>query len=182
MTHTPFVFLDIETTGMSPRTGGRVIEVGALRVEDHKVVARMDTLIDPQADIPYFITNITGIADEHVSSSPVFEDIVDELDVITKDAIFVAHNVNFDYGFIQHEYRQINRHFSMPRLCTVELSRAFFPFERGHSLSKIIERHGYTIANRHRAMDDARVLYQLYTDMLHQDPQKLFMHINRLIK
>lgn len=182
MKHTPFVFLDIETTGMSPRTGGRILEVGALRMEDHQIVSTMNTLIYPETDVPYFITNITGITDEHVSSAPLFEAVVDELDLITKDAIFVAHNVNFDYSFIQEEYRKLGRRFSRSRLCTVQLSRAFYPFEKGHSLSKIIERHGYDVESRHRAFDDAEILHRFFSDMHQHDSVKLFSHINHLIR
>lgn len=182
MSHTPFVFLDIETTGASPRSGGRVLEIGALRMEDYKIVETMDTLLYPETDVPYFITQITGIADEHVASAPLFDEIRQQLDELTRDAIFVAHNVNFDYGFIQEEYRKLDLRFSRQKLCTVQLSRALFPYERGHSLSKLIERHGYDVQRRHRAYDDAEVLYRFFGDMHAQDPVKLFAHINRLIR
>lgn len=182
MSHIPYVFLDVETTGMSPRTGGRIIEIGALRMENYKVVAKMNTFIYPETDIPYFITGITGITDSHVASAPLFHEIIDELDRITKDAIFVAHNVNFDYTFIQEEYRKLEKEFIRSRLCTVQLSRALHPNEKGHSLGKIIERYGYTVSNRHRAYDDAEVLYQLFIDMHKQDSVALKTHIDRLLR
>lgn len=182
MKHTPFVFVDIETTGMSPRTGGRILEIAALRMEDHQIVEKVDTLINPETDVPYFITTITGIADEHVAQAPLFADVIDELEHISKDAIFVAHNVNFDYGFIQEEYRKLGARFSRQRLCTVQLSRALFPFERGHSLGKIIERHGYQVSDRHRAFADAEVLYRFWRDMYQRDSLKLLATTNRLIR
>lgn len=182
MSHTPFVFVDIETTGMSPRSGGRVLEIAALRMENHQIVDSVSSLINPEIDVPYFITNITGIADEHVTNAPLFHEVVDDLERVTDGAIFVAHNVNFDYSFIQHEYRMLGKSFSRQRLCTVQLSRALHPFERGHSLAKLIERHGYQVDNRHRAFDDAEVLYRFFQDMHQKDPLKLFAHANRLIR
>ena len=182
MTHTPYVFLDIETTGMSPRTGGRIIEIGALRMENYKIVSKMNTFVYPETDIPYFITDITGITDEHVALAPLFHEICDQLDEITRDAIFVAHNVNFDYGFIQEEYRKIDKEFTRARLCTVQLSRALNPEQKGHSLGKIIERYGYAVNNRHRAYDDAEVLYRFFTDMRLHDDSMLQTHIQRLLR
>lgn len=176
------MFVDIETTGLSPRTGGRILEIAALRMEDHQIVAKVDTLINPETDVPYFITNITGIADEHVSSAPLFHEVIKDLESISKDAIFVAHNVNFDYTFIQEEYRKLGERFSRDRLCTVQLSRALYPYEKGHSLGKLIERHGYAVDNRHRAYDDAEVLYRFFNDMHILDSLKLFAHVNRLVR
>ena len=176
------MFLDVETTGMSPHSGGRIIEIGALRMEDYKVVSTMKSFIYPEIDIPYFITDITGITNKHVSSAPLFYEIIDELETISKDAIFVAHNVNFDYGFIQEEYRKLGRKFIRSRLCTVQLSRGLHPHEKGHSLGKIIERHGYNVNNRHRAFDDAQVLYQFFEEMHTKDEEALQVLINRLIR
>lgn len=167
---------------MSPRSGGRVLEIAALRMENHQIVDTVSSLINPESDVPYFITNITGIASEHVEQAPLFSDVIKDFERISKDAIFVAHNVNFDYSFIQHEYRLLGETFSRQRLCTVQLSRALYPFERGHSLGKLIERHGYRVDNRHRAYDDAEVLYRFFRDMRDKDEQKLLMHVNRLMR
>lgn len=182
MEHIPYVFLDVETTGMSPRSGGRIIEIGALRMENNVIVSKMKTFIYPETTVPYFITDITGITDEHIASAPLFSEIADELEMILKGSIFVAHNVNFDYGFIQEEYRKIGREFSHPKLCTVQLSRAFHPNEKGHSLGKIIERYDYSVDNRHRAYDDAEVLYRFFRDMHIQDATVLQSLVKRLIR
>lgn len=182
MTHTPLVFVDVETTGLSSRSGGRVLEIAAIRVENHTIVDTFNTLINPETNVPYFITNITGIRDDHVASAPLFSEVIKNIEATTKDAIFVAHNVNFDYNFIQDEFRKCGETFSRMKLCTVQLSRALYPFERGHSLGKIIERHGYTVDYRHRAYDDAEVLYRFFEDMYQKDPIKLLAHANRLIR
>lgn len=167
---------------MSPRSGGRVLEVGAIRVENGSVTGTMNTLVNPGVEVPYFITQITGIRHEHVVDSPVFAQVIPMLEEISKDAVFVAHNVNFDYKFIQSEYwRASETLFSRPRLCTVRLSRALYPFERGHSLNKIIDRHGYRVAHRHRAYDDAEVLWKFYKEHHDKDSDYLTQLMNKLL-
>ena len=178
----PLLFFDVETTGMGPKSGGRVLEVGALRVESGRVVATMNTLVDPEMPVPYFITGITGITDEHVAQSPVFADVIDELEALSRDALFIAHNVNFDYSFIRHEYGLLARHFDRDKLCTVRLSRALYPDAQGHSLGKLIERHGYRVNARHRAYDDAEVLHRFVHDSHEKNPDVTIRAIARLIQ
>lgn len=161
----PLVFVDVETTGLSPWKGDRVLEIGALRVENGKVVSKINTLLYPECDVPYYITQITGITDEHVTGAPLFADVWDEFETITKDATFVAHNVGFDYGFIQSEYRLLGKKFTRHKLCTVQLSKALYPKERSHKLESVIKRHRYKVNARHRAYDDAEVLYRFVTEM-----------------
>lgn len=179
---TPLLFFDVETTGMGPGKGGRILEIGALRVEKGEVVGEMNSLIDPEMPVPYFITTITGITDEHVAQSPLFCDVIDELETLSQDAVFVAHNVNFDYGFMQHEYGLLSRQFIRDKLCTVRLSRALFPHEKGHSLGKLIERHGYQVNARHRAYEDAEVLHRFVSDCYTRDAQATAGAIRRLIQ
>ncbi len=177
--HTPLVFVDVETTGLSARTGGRVIEIGAIRVENNKVVAKYKQLLHPGTDIPHFITNITGIKDEDVEKAPTFEEVAHDVSSFFKDALFVAHNVNFDYGFMQHEFLKAGLKFQKDRLCTVRLSRWWFPEQRSHSLDKIIQRHGFSIKNRHRAYDDAAVLHAFYEHLRAIDEVKLLLAMSK---
>jgi len=178
--HRPLVFLDIETTGGSAY-GCRVLEVGALRVEDNKVVATYSQLIHPEEPIPPFITGITGIDDAMVADAPTFDKIESELNRFLDGALFVAHNVGFDYGFIKQEHRRLGRDWNMDRMCTVRLSRALYPGERRHSLSHVIERHGYKVEKRHRAYDDAEVLARFYFDSLEKHGHELYGIMDRLV-
>ncbi len=161
--HRPLVFIDVETTGTSAQAG-RVIEVGALRVENMQVVKKINQLIYPETTIPWFITKLTNITNDDVWDQPTFAGIADELEAMLQDALFVAHNVQFDYSFIQHEFARMRRTFSSDRFCTAKLSRRLHPDHRRHSLDAIIERHGYTVANRHRAYDDAALLFTFFSD------------------
>jgi DNA polymerase-3 subunit epsilon len=161
----PLVFLDVETTGLGP-WNSRILEIGALRLEDGKVVATCNQVLDPQEPVPPFITNLTGIHAHETAGQPSFAEMLPQLKEIFQDAVFIAHNVDFDYSFFRAEFARLGQHFAMDKLCTVRLSRALFPSERSHKLDEVIRRGGYRVANRHRAYDDAAVLHQFYHDNL----------------
>lgn len=153
-----FTIVDVETTGGSPFFN-RVIEIGLLRVEKGEVVEEYQTLVNPEMLLPEYITKITGLTDEDLADAPVFAQVADEVLSKFEDAIFVAHNSQFDYGFLQEEFRRLGYGFSMPQLCTVRLSRALYPEFKRHNLTEIIERYEFECTNRHRAFDDAKVLW-----------------------
>ncbi len=180
MIHRPLVFIDIETTGASAYNS-RLLEIGALRVENNKIVKKYVQLVNPEEPVPRFITNLTGIKDEHVWNKPTFKDVASEIEDIFNDAIFVAHNVNFDYGFIKQEFKRLGVRFNKDRLCTVRLSRALYPGQRSHRLDEVIKAHGYLVKNRHRALDDAEVLHRFYTDSLQKYGVDLYRTMDRLL-
>ena len=153
----PVVFVDIETTGGSYRNS-RVLEVAAIRFEDGKIVKEFSTLVDPGTRIPPIITSITGITERDIVGAPVFEDIADELLEVLDGAVFVAHNVRFDYSFLKQEFAMIGTTFSPRLLCTVRLSRYLYSEHKGHSLEKLIARHSIPVLERHRALEDARAI------------------------
>src|SRR5688500_19454337 len=92
-----------------------------------------------------------------VADAPPFEAIADDIAARVEGRLFVAHNARFDYGFLRSEFRRIERRFRAPVLCTVRLSRAMMPDERGHSLHAVMHRHGTACDARHRALGDAKV-------------------------
>jgi DNA polymerase-3 subunit epsilon len=161
----PLVFVDVETTGMAA-WNSRILEIGALRVENGQVVAQYKQVLDPEEPVPYFITNLTGIAPDETTGKPLFGDITHKLAELFESAVFVAHNVSFDYGFFREEFRRLGDSFAMDKLCTVRLSKALYPAERSHRLDEVIRRSGYSVANRHRAYDDAEVLHKFYHENL----------------
>ena len=154
----PVVFVDIETTGGSYRNS-RVLEVAAIRYESGEVVQEFSTLINPETYIPSSITSLTGITEADIIDAPKFEDIADELYEVLSGAIFIAHNVRFDYSFLKNEFAHVGIDLSVKLLCTVRLSRALYSQHTGHSLAKLIERHNIPVAARHRALDDARAIH-----------------------
>ena len=162
----PVVFVDIETTGGSYRNS-RVLEVAAIRFEGGKIVKEFSTLLDPGTRIPPMITSLTGITESDIVGAPTFEDVADELLEILEGAVFVAHNVRFDYSFLKQEFAMIGTSFNPRLLCTVRLSRYLYSDQKGHSLEKIIARHSIPVLDRHRALEDARAI--LYFSQLAYD-------------
>lgn len=180
MKHRPLVLLDIETTGASARYA-RITEVGALRIEDHKVVARYSQLINPETPIPAFITKMTGISNQMVWEAPTFKGIADDLELFLSDAVFIAHNVNFDYSFIKTEFGRIGNTFNMDRMCSVQLSRRLYPEHRSHALDRVIERLGIDVKNRHRALDDAEVIWKFIQKEYERLGLDLFKTMDQLL-
>lgn len=154
-----FTIVDVETTGGSPLFN-RIIEIGLLRVENGQVVDEYQTLVNPMMVIPEYITKMTGIDDAQVEDAPSFAEIAGDIYDKFTDSIFVAHNAQFDYGFLKAEFRRQGLNLLSPQLCTVKLSRALYKEHKHHNLSAIIERFGFQCQNRHRAFDDAHVLWQ----------------------
>ena len=153
----PVVYVDIETTGGSARSS-RVLEVAAIRVEPDGTSREFSTLIDPETRVPAVITRITGITSGDIVGAPRFNDIADDLSDILSGAVFIAHNVRFDYSFLKMEFARLGIDFSPKLVCTVRLSRALYKLERGHSLAKLIERHEIPVLDRHRALADAHAI------------------------
>ena len=149
----PVVFVDIETTGGSYRTS-RVLEVAAIRYENGVETAQFSTLLNPETYIPSSITRLTGISDGMVVDAPVFNRIADELYELFEGAVFVAHNVRFDYSFLKQEFASVGIDFSPKLLCTVRLSRALERLAAGRT----------TIAIAHRLSTAARAQRVLVLD------------------
>ena len=163
MKHFPktFAIVDTETTGMRPPYA-RVIDIGIIRVENGKEVDRFQSLINPGVSVPSSIQRFTHITDEDLENAPPFEDIALQVHEMLAGAVFVAHNVAFDYGFMKSEFGRLNMDFSPERLCSVQLSRALYPQERSHSLESIINRYDIEVEARHRALPDADAVWQFF--------------------
>jgi DNA polymerase III subunit epsilon len=151
-----YAITDIETTG-SHASGNSIVEIGVVLWDGENVLDEFSTFIDPGVPIPRFITALTGITDEMVQGAPTFAQVADRLEELFEGAIFVAHNVNFDYSFIRAEFAAIGRNWNPPRLCTVRLARKAFPGKKSYGLNAICTWLGLTNEQAHRALSDARV-------------------------
>jgi DNA polymerase-3 subunit epsilon len=155
-------FVDLETTGSSPARE-RVTEVGVVSVEadgDDLRVTEWSSLVNPGVPIPSEIQWLTGISNEMVRAAPPFSALAEDLAARLHDAIFVAHNVRFDYGFLRAEFARCGLTWRAPTLCTVRLSRLLYPDRAPHSLDAIVARFSLDGETRHRALGDARVLWR----------------------
>ena len=112
-------------------------------------------MLNPERMIPKNITALTGIDQSMVAHAPRFADIADSLRKFMDGTIFVAHNVNFDYGFIKAEYERLGERFSMPKLCTVQQMRRTYPKLPSYSLANLTKHFGISMTRHHRAMSDA---------------------------
>lgn len=175
-------FVDVETTG-TRSSYDRIIEIGILRVEDNKLVKTFHSLINPQSYLPKEITMLTGITEQDIEHAPTFRLIKDDIFEMLKGCTFVAHNVRFDYAFLKHEFLRENIPYSAKQFCTVKLSRFLFPQWQRHNLDTIITQCHIECKNRHRAFDDAEVLFKFYQQLLQTMPtEKLEEAINRTMK
>lgn len=156
----PLVFIDLETTGAN-FARDRIIEIGLVEV-DADGVREWSTLVNPGVGIKPFITELTGIDDGMVVEAPAFAEVADELRERLRGRLFVAHNARFDYGFIKGEFARLGVDFKASVLCTVKLSRKLFPEHHRHNLDTLMTRHGIVADARHRALADARVLWDLW--------------------
>lgn len=156
----PYVVVDIETTGGNSQFQ-RITEVGMVRVVKGEVVDEWQSLVNPGRHIPSAITRLTGITNEMVAGAPSFADLAEEIDSFTEGAIFVAHNVNFDYGFIKQEFARLEQPFRRPKLCTVRESRKAHPGLPSYSLAALTEHFNIEMEQHHRALSDAKAAAQL---------------------
>jgi DNA polymerase-3 subunit epsilon len=157
----PVAFVDVETTGCYAGRH-RIIDVAVIGATGDRLDFEWQTLVHPGTRVSAGITALTGIDDAMLEGAPRFEGIAAELSRRLAGRVFVAHNARFDYGFIRREFARIESNWRAPSLCTVRLSRALFPGMSHHNLDAVMERHAITVENRHRALPDAQVLWQLW--------------------
>jgi DNA polymerase-3 subunit epsilon len=152
------VFIDLETTGATAHYD-RITEIGCVEVERGRLVGEWSTLVNPEMRIPPAIEALTGITAAMVEAAPTFAEIAEALAERLRGKLLVAHNARFDYGFLRNEFRRLDVDFSSKVVCTVKLSRKLYPQHRRHNLDSLIERHGIQCSERHRALGDARALW-----------------------
>lgn len=164
-----FVIVDTETTGLNTQTA-RVIEVGAVKVSGNEITKVYQELLNSVDNIPYFVQNLTGITSFQLMMEG--KDPKEELIKIREfigDDIFVAHNVTFDYRFLNSEFRR----YEIPvleneRICTCLTSKKIWPELHNHKLTTIKE--FLEIENvSHRALDDAMVCFEILKQAVEKD-------------
>ena len=121
-----YSIIDIETTGNAYK-GQKITELCVLLFDGKRIVDEFTSLVNPEQPISNRITSLTGITNAMVQEAPKFYEIAKEVEELTKDSIFVAHNVNFDYNIIRDEFKSLGFDFKRKKLCTVRLSRKIIP-------------------------------------------------------
>ncbi len=160
-----FALVDIETTG-SHAKGHGITEIAIIISDGNKELERWESLVDPGAPIPLHITRLTGIDDDMVAKAPPFHQIADELREWLGDAVFVAHNVGFDYSFIRGHYEFLGQTWKSPKLCTVRMARKLLPGHGSYSLGNLCRDLDIENDARHRAMGDCAATLELFHRMM----------------
>lgn len=150
-----YIVVDVETTGGRPPFD-RVTEIGAVKVRNHRVIAEWHSLINPQKAIPGRIVQLTGITNDMVSGAPLFAEVAESFMDFMGDGIFVAHSVNFDYGFIASEFEKVGRRFRFPKVCTCAGMRRSYPGLSSYGLGNLSRTFDIELTRHHRALSDAR--------------------------
>ncbi len=163
-----YAIIDIETTGGSSRLE-RITEIAIYLHDGHQVTGEYSTLVNPERNIPYYITNLTGITNEMVEDAPRFFEIARTIVEMTEGRIFVAHNARFDYSFIREEFKSLGYNFKRSILDTVTLSRKFFPGLSSYSLGNLCNDLRIDIRDRHRAAGDALATAKLFEMLMEKD-------------
>jgi DNA polymerase III subunit epsilon len=166
-----FAIIDIETTGTVHKYG-KITEIAIFIYNGKTITEQFVTLVNPEMDIPLPVTRLTGITNGMVSQAPRFYEIAKKIVEMTTGRIFVAHNVMFDYLFLQEEFKRLGYDFNRKRICTVQLSRKLLPGMKSYSLGKLCNELGIIIQDRHRAAGDALATVRLFEKLLLADQEK----------
>src|SRR5580704_17636735 len=163
-----YAIVDIETTG-GYAANNAITEVAIVLHDGKKEFKRYETLINPGMPIPRYVQALTGITDELVAGAPSFASVAAAIFDLLHDAVFVAHNVNFDYSFLRHHLKLCGFDLNCKKLCTVRLSRKIFPGLTSYSLGNLCRNLEIPIANRHRATGDVNATIELFTRIIDND-------------
>lgn len=175
-----FSIIDIETTGNQYKFG-KITEIAIFQHNGQQITDSFSTLINPEMDIPFFITELTGISNEMVKDAPKFYEVAKTIVELTLGRTFVAHNASFDYKFIREEFLRLGYDYSRKTMCTVQLSRRLLPGHRSYSLGKICKDLNITIEGRHRAAGDALATAKLFDILIQKNAERGNpKHINNL--
>src|ERR1700730_15110105 len=162
---TPFVVVDLETTGGSA-VYDRVLEVAAIRFENGVVQERIERLVEPGMPIPPFVTRITGINAALVRGRPSFDSLLPELRRLFEGAVVVAHNASFDCNFLTNSFRRAGLPWESERLCTLRHARRLIPGLHSYRLDSLCAFLGFSFVQRHRAGPDAEATLSLLQHLL----------------
>ncbi|KKS98645.1 MAG: polymerase III subunit epsilon, DNA polymerase III subunit epsilon protein [Candidatus Gottesmanbacteria bacterium GW2011_GWA2_43_14] len=166
-------FIDLETTG-GHVARSQIIEIGIIRTEKGKIVKKYSQLVRPVSSISPFVLELTGITYEELDRAPIFEAICGEVLEMIKDSVIAAHNIRFDYGILHQEFKRCGISFSSKHFCTIKLSKLLYPGLRFYNLDHLISNFHLKIEKRHRAFDDAKVIWDLYSFSRKNTARKIF--------
>jgi len=156
-----YIALDLETTGLNPAED-RILEIGAVRVEDGKITGTYDTLIRTGVPIAAKIQELTGITEEMAESGRDIREVMEEFIPFCKDLPLLGHNIMFDYSFVKQNAVNLGLTFEKQGVDTLKIARKLLPQEESKSLTALCAYYGISREREHRASDDAQAAMELY--------------------
>lgn len=170
MSNTVFSVVDIETTGSSQSNGNnRIIQFSCTFVQNNKIIGSFNSFINPEMEIPNEITKLTGISNKTVEDSPTFSEVADQIYNLLKNTVFVAHNVNFDFPFINLELERSNHKLLTNKaIDTVTLSQLLLPTESSYKLTDLSKSLNIIHKHPHSSSSDALATAKILIILLHQ--------------
>lgn len=165
----PFTVFDIETTGLDPTKGERIIEIAGVRIEEGILQEQTAfcSFVNPEREIPWEAKQIHKINEEEVANAPTIDTVLPKFLAFAEGSILIAHNAQFDMRFLDREKECCWGYVDLPEcLCTMRLSQCIFPTEFRHNLDALALRLGLTLPTRHRALPDAIVTAKSFLKMI----------------
>ena len=178
-----FVVFDLETTGFSNKND-KITEIGAVKVKNFEIVDRFNELINPEKDISYKVQELTGITNDLIKDKPTIEEILPRFMEFIGDSVLVAHNAEFDIGFINQKCKEMNIEFKNKSVDTLMLARILLPHLKRFKLNNLTKELGVPLHNHHRAVDDAAATAQIFIkflDMLEKKGAKKLSDVNEVL-
>lgn len=166
-----YVVVDIETTGLSIDTD-EIIEIGAVKIYKGEILETFHTFIKPKKSIPSNISSLTGITNSMVENAPTLNEALSRFKDFIKDAVFVAHNAEFDSGFLRRDFNKLNIVFENKIIDTMALSAVVLDDIKNHKLDTIAKRLNIKLKNHHRALDDANALALIFIELIKKAKEK----------
>lgn len=166
-----YCILDFETTGLS-HLSDRVIEIGAVKVREGKIVDQFESFINPRRPLPAIITSLTGITNQMVRSAPLAEEVFPKLKNFVETDHIIAHNAAFDSGFFVSEMNRLAHKPQNNFLCTLMLARRIYPELKSHKLEMLCSHLHLHNDRAHRALSDVKVTLQVFQAICHQVKEK----------
>lgn len=163
---------DFETTGLDSQLD-RIIELGAVKIVQGKIISEFSSLVDPEMKLLERIKTITGITDEMLVGQPKIGEVMPDFLDFINGSLLVAHNADFDMAFLNRACSRLGIELDWPALCTLKLSRALLPDLERHKLDNLAAHYGQTFESRHRSIGDVKVTAGVLVSMLQEEGRHL---------
>lgn len=156
---TEFVVFDVETTGLSPQGGDRIVEIAAIRLRNWEIVDTFESLVNPQRSLPVEAQQIHNISDEMLTQAPTADKILPGISDFTGGACLVGHNIKFDLNFLCYELSLVGRKLrgETPAIDTLKMAKQLLPHLTSFRLTHVAHSLGATVDESHRALPDVKL-------------------------